>query len=57
MTRNHFGFINLEFLYFLGRTFVLPIFYPKSAVGREIGAFGEEVQFLFEDWGKIVIIR
>ena len=57
MTRNHFGFINLEFLYFLGRTFVLPIFYPKSAFGREIGAFGEEVQFLFGDWGKIVIIR
>ena len=57
MTRNHFGFINLEFLYFLGRTFVLPIFYPKSAVGREIGAFGKEVQFLFGDWGKIVVIR
>ncbi len=31
--------------------------YPKSAFGREIGAFGEEVQFLFGDWGKIVVIR
>ena len=52
--KNQFPFIP----YFLvGRTFVLPIFYPKSAVGREIGAFGEEVQFLFEDWGKIVVIR
>ena len=46
-----------KWIYILGRTFVLPIFYPKSAVGREIGAFGEEVQFLFEDWGKIGIIR
>ncbi|EFL69960.1 hypothetical protein CGSSpBS293_01792, partial [Streptococcus pneumoniae SP-BS293] len=32
-------------------------FYPKSAVGREIGSFGKEVQFLFSDWGKIVVIR
>ena len=46
-----------KWIYILGRTFVLPIFYPKSAVGREIGAFGEEVQFLFGDWGKIVVIR
>ena len=37
--------------------FVLPIFYLKSAVGSEIGAFGKEVQFLFWDWGKIGIIR
>ncbi|WP_142290754.1 hypothetical protein, partial [Streptococcus pneumoniae] len=34
-----------------------PFFYPKSAVGREIGSFGKEVQFLFSDWGKIVVIR
>ena len=29
----------------------------KSAFGREIGTFGEEIQFLFGDWGKIGIIR
>ena len=52
--KNHFPFNSI---FLVGSAFVLPIFYPKSAFGREIGAFGEEVQFLFGDLGKIVIIR
>ena len=41
----------------LGRTLVLPIFFGKSAVEMKIGTFEEEVQFLFGNWGKIVVIR
>ena len=52
--KNQFPFNSI---FLVGMTFVLPIFYLKSAVGREIGAFGKEVKFLFGDWGKIGIIR
>ena len=52
--KNHFPFIP----YFFSRQDICSAyFYPKSAVGREIGAFGKEVKFLFGDWGKIGIIR
>ncbi len=37
----------------VGRTFVLPIFNQK--VRSWEGDMGEEVQFLFGDWGKIVV--